>query len=608
MLRQMFLKGSALAGLVLSGVTWGACCPSVSVGGAAHAGGVRVAGLGGHVGERMRACYDGAVRGEDVSTIVGIFKVRDATWDWKSEFWGKWMHSAPVLADYYGDADFKRRIADATAELISTQTPDGYIGNYSAEHQCPLRTQGWDVWGRKYTMLGLIHQYDFAHDAAALAAARRMLDHLMTQSGPDKTNLDDIGNFRGMPSLSILEPVMWLYNRTKEPRYLAYADYIVERMEKGPGLLSKRDVDVAARFPHPADWWTWTNGGKAYEMMSCYQGLVEYARTTGRRACAEAAVAAGENIFANEINVCGSGASNECWYYGRRRQTVPSIDMQEGCVTVVWMRLCEALWRETGDAKWADRFERAFYNAYLGSLDPEARLFAKYTPLEGRRHPGDHQCGLKTNCCTANGPRGFVEFLNFMADVRDGALTLNLYAPATLAFELPCGKGALKVETGWPETDEVALTLEAQQAMDFPVRLRVPGTGTYRTLSRTWKPGERVVEKLPLNVETVEQDGCVAFLRGPVVFARDTRLGDGNIHEPVWFGGAAPGVRSVEPPAFARQALEADLAIGSNHADPDESRARKVRLVDYASAGNTWGDGSRFRVWLRKTFDPKAAR
>lgn len=97
--------------------------------------GVHVRELGGYVGERMRACYETAVKGEDIPTIVGIFKVRDATWDWKSEFWGKWMHSAPVLAAYYDDADFKAKVAAATKELIATQTPDGYIGNYSEKHQ-----------------------------------------------------------------------------------------------------------------------------------------------------------------------------------------------------------------------------------------------------------------------------------------------------------------------------------------------------------------------------------------------------------------------------------------------------------------------------------------
>ena len=189
--------------------------------------------------------------------------------------------------------------------------------------------------------------------------------------------------------------------------------------------------------------------------------------------------------------------------------------------------------------------------------------------------------------------------------VRDGTLTLNLYAPATVDFELGCGKGALRVDTEWPRKGEVRLTLSADRPMDFALRLRVPGEGRYREVRRTWKPGETVVENLPLAVSMVEQDGCIAFLRGPVVFARDVRLADGDIRDAVWFGGRQPVVREVAPPAFARQAIEADLSLGSNHANPEERRTRKVRLVDFASAGNTWNADSRYQVWLRKTFDPK---
>ena len=534
-------------------------------------GRVQVSDVGGWVGERMAACYEKAVKGTDVREIVDIYKTRDAERDWKTEFWGKWMHSAPVLAAYYGDAAFQRRIAAAADEVVATQTPDGYIGNYPSARQCPTDGDGWDVWGRKYTLLGLLHQYDATHDRKLLDAGLRMVDHLATQAGPGKKDLYRIGNYRGMPSLSILEPVMWLYNRTGEKRCLDFAAYIVDRMEQGAGLLSKCNVDVAVRFPKPKKHWHWENGAKAYEMMSCYQGLIEYARATGRRDIVDAAVAAGENIFTNEITVCGSGASYECWHYGRRKQTEDAGDRQEGCVTVTWMRLCEALWRETGDAKWADRFERAFYNAYLGCMSPDGSFFAKYTPLEGVRTRGDPQCGLKANCCTANGPRGFVEFLNFMAAAQGDVLTLNLYAPAKVGFDLACGSGALKVDTAWPERDEVRLTLLADRPLRFTVRLRLPGEGRYREIVRDWQPGQTHVEKLPLVQRTVEQDGFRAYLRGPVVFAQDRRAEGGQAD-------------------FARQTLAVRLTTDEN----------EVRLADYASAGNTWDDKSRFRVWIRE--------
>ena len=88
-----------------------------------------------------------------------------------------------------------------------------------------------------------------------MASACRVADHLMTQVGPGKVNIVSTGNYVGMPSSSFLEPVMYLYNRTKEDRYLDYAKYIVEQWEtpEGPQLISKAKsgVPVANRFPHP---------------------------------------------------------------------------------------------------------------------------------------------------------------------------------------------------------------------------------------------------------------------------------------------------------------------------------------------------------------------
>ena len=134
---------------------------------------------------------------------------------------------------------------------METQLPNGYIGNYSEEAQL----NQWDIWGRKYTALGLIAYYDLSGDRKALDAACRVIDHLMTQVGPGKVNIVTTGNYIGMPSSSVLEPVMYLYNRTRQDKYLDFAKYIVKQWEtpEGPRLISKAiaDIPVAGRFPHP---------------------------------------------------------------------------------------------------------------------------------------------------------------------------------------------------------------------------------------------------------------------------------------------------------------------------------------------------------------------
>jgi len=68
----------------------------------------------------------------------------------------------------YEPTDEHRAVLDkAVRSLLATQTPDGYIGTY----QPSVQMGGWDIWGRKYVLLGLLAYYDATGDRAALEAA-----------------------------------------------------------------------------------------------------------------------------------------------------------------------------------------------------------------------------------------------------------------------------------------------------------------------------------------------------------------------------------------------------------------------------------------------------
>jgi DUF1680 family protein len=174
-----------------------------------------------------------------------------------------------------------KTVLDKAVEgLIKTQTPDGYIGNYAADKHM----QQWDIWGRKYCMLGLLAYYDLTNDAKSLTAAQKIADHLMKELKDKNALLVKQGNHRGMAASSVLEPITLLYNRTKDKRYLNFAEEIVREWETadGPQLISKSGIDVSQRFPKAKNWFSWEQGQKAYEMMSCYEGLLELYRITGK--------------------------------------------------------------------------------------------------------------------------------------------------------------------------------------------------------------------------------------------------------------------------------------------------------------------------------------
>ncbi len=136
--------------------------------------------IGGFLGAKLDACFANSVKATDGSYLAAVFEQHEGTRDWKTEFWGKWMHSCVPAFRYTGDAALKRNIDASVRRVLAAQRADGYIGNY--QDACHL--QGWDIWGRKYTMLGLMHYYDLTGERPVLDAARRVADQLITEVGP----------------------------------------------------------------------------------------------------------------------------------------------------------------------------------------------------------------------------------------------------------------------------------------------------------------------------------------------------------------------------------------------------------------------------------------
>ena len=104
----------------------------------------------GYLGEKIDLCISQRIKKQDVQHLIEPFKTRNETRLWQTEFWGKWILSAIASYEYNHDPEMLTIIQGAVSGLLATQTPDGYISNYSKDAQL----QHWDIWGRKYTCSG----------------------------------------------------------------------------------------------------------------------------------------------------------------------------------------------------------------------------------------------------------------------------------------------------------------------------------------------------------------------------------------------------------------------------------------------------------------------
>ena len=505
--------------------------------------------VNGFIGKKLDLSYHNRIMVQSSEELVQPFRQRTETHLWQSEFWGKWFTSAVLAYRYKPDPALMKILQSSVTALITTQTADGYIGNYKKEN----RLDQWDIWGMKYCLLGLLEYYDLTKDKKALQAAVRLTDYLIGEIKNHDGLIVNKGNYRGMAASSVLEAIGRLYIQTGDKKYLSFAEEIVRQWETpgGPNLISKSAVNVRERFPKTSNWYSWEQGQKAYEMMSCYEGLLELYRITGNELYKNAVEETWKNIRDTEINIAGSGASAEMWFGGAALQTTPVYHFQETCVTVTWIRFNQRLLKLTGEAKYAHAIEESYYNALLGALNADGSEWQKYTPLNGQRLPGTGQCGMKLNCCNANGPRAqFTLPLTTVMGTKDG-LCINFFVPGSYVLKTPSGeKLSVIQQTDYPVSGKIEFGFEMDSPEMMTVKIRIPHwskeniltinnepvseiiPGEYAEIKRNWSAKDKISLQLDMRASLIMKETDkfhAAIQRGPIVLARDTRLPDTDL-------------------------------------------------------------------------------
>ncbi len=586
--------------------------------------------IGGYVGDKLNLCIDNRVMVQDIDRLITPFRVRnDEFWGFRSEFWGKWFTSA-MLGYGYAPTEQHRLVIDkAVDELMQTQSPDGYIGTYPAEHHL----KDWDIWGRKYVLLGLLAYYDQIKDKIILDAAEHVADHLIQQAGPESgVNLAETGwiGWKGLASSSVLEPIALLYQRTGKKKYLDFAQHIIQLWD-APNKLTPTGIRLVEEALNQTPLWEMSGAPKAYEMMSCFEGLCEMYRITGNENYFNASHSLISSIIRDEIMLVGSGSLAEIWCNGKMRQSDPMYQGLETCVTVTWMKFLFQMLRLTGDSKYADQLEITLYNALLASQTPKGEWWSYYTGLMGERVPSHLQFpDVVMSCCVANGPRAMLLTPSWAVMSSPDGIAVNLYAPMKAELKTPRNQTfSLNLTTKYPIDEEVVATVKIPKNEYFSINLRIPEwskqtvikingvlfnksvvAGSYAILEREWSDKDRIEISLDMTSRIVDAPSGVpdaAIQRGPVVLAFDSRL--------------VPFRHGVEVPPMYRytfmknkdNSIDVSLVqhppvkeIWMTFQVPviDEAGVRhELPMCDYASAGNSWQEGNLFRVWIPQPFD-----
>ena len=540
---------------------------------------------------------------------------------WKGEFWGKMMRGACMVYSVCGCDKLYGVLEDSVRRLLTYQDELGRIATYTAGHEF----FGWDMWSRKYVMLGMLYFADICKDEALietiLAAMERHADYILERIGEGEGKTDITATswiWGGANSCSILEPMVRLYEYTGEKRFLDFATYIVNR-----GASSVLNIfEAALNKKLPYTWGKWAT--KAYETMSCFEGLLHYACAVGSEKWLTAVKNFVDMIAESELTLVGSaGCQHELFNNASVTQfdTEYTGQMQETCVSVTWMKLCWQMLCLTGESRFADYMERTGLNSWLGTLNRDhtpkncGMPYDSYSPLYMNVR-GKGIGGLRilndfwiNGCCVSIASAGAGMLGNMLVLEGDHSLTVNSFAQGSCTASVGGKTVSLSMNTEYPRRGVVSFAVETAEDAEFTLRIRIPAwsktttltvcgesipcvPGSYAEISRVWSGKTTLQLRLDFHVRTVrpadygaDVNGLLALEVGPLVLARDVRLGEDI---------TASVLPEDEVTAFPAEApYNARVCYKIR-----EQNGTWFTVTDYASCGSTWDENSLMSAWL----------
>lgn len=581
---------------------------------------------------------------------------------WRGEYWGKMMRGACFVYGYSRDANLYQVLTDTVKDMLTAQDEHGRISSYGIDHEF----DAWDLWARKYVLLGMQYYLEICSDDALAArivdSMCRQVDYIMTKIGDPKEGKKLITkatrHWRGLNSASILEPVVRLYNITKEQRYLEFAAYIVK--SGGTDIVNIFELAYADElypYQYPVT--------KAYEMTSCFEGLLEYYLVTGDEKYKTSILHFANKILESDFTVIGCcGCTHELFDHSTVRQanTNNGVIMQETCVTVTLMKFFYRLACLTGESRYVDAFERSMYNAYLGSINTEKVMeptivkehpdwnleplpFDSYSPLTAGTR-GNGIGGLKLmsdnhyyGCCACIGAAGLGLIPKMALVNRENGIDVNLYIDGWMKTMTPAGRQLiLKTETTYPVSGRVKILIELEESEQFEIKVRIPAWSRktslavngerseicegYVCVNRVWNSGDSIELELDMRTECLR----------PIPYGHQVLM-----NHVVWGENYIIPTYDEEDPmakkhlAFRRGPIvlaqenrlgycvdePVDILVGDDGyveaTFPEEPVApyetilevqlpltdgSRMHVTDYASAGKLWTEESKMAAWM----------
>lgn len=479
----------------------------------------------------------------------------------------KWLEGVAYALAVRPDPVLEAR-ADRVIEVIEkAQQPDGYLNTYftikEPEHRWQNLQECHELYCAGHMMEAAAAYYEVTGKDRLLQVMERMADHIARRFGPKE------GQERGIPGHQEIElGLLRLYEVTQKEKYRDLARYFIEERGKNPDyFLEERkkrgwvhfDMDPLNREYsqcHATVYEQKEAVGHSVRAVYMYTAMAELASLYQDEKLFTACRDLWENIVNRRMYITGgigSTVDGESFTidYDLPNDTVYA----ETCASIGLVFFAKKMLDNRKDGAYADIMERALYNGIISGMQLDGKRFFYVNPLEtepgvsgklyGHRHvlpqrPVWYQCA----CCPPNLVRLITSLGKYLWTETEHVLYSHLFAGQEAKFE----KADITVESGYPWNGDVCYRVQEKTEEEFALAIHIPSwipkdqlTVTlngakienlselikdgYLYLNRIWGSQDEVrltfemkVRKIYASQKVREDAGCVALMRGPLVY------------------------------------------------------------------------------------------
>ncbi len=543
---------------------------------------------------------------------------------------GHYLSACAMMYAGTGDVKLKERADLIVAELAKCQGKigSGYLSAFPEEFIDRVEA-GKRVWAPWYTLhkiyAGLLDVHLLCDNREALEVLE-MACHWV-KSRTDKLSDEQVQFMLRNEHGGMNDVLAELYAVTGDPQYLKLSQRFNHWAVLGP--LAKREDRLT--------------GLHANTQFPKILGAARQYDFTGEERLHTIAAFFWDVVTKERSYVIGGNSDNEAFSPKEELSKHIGPSTTETCNTYNMLKITRRLFCWDPKPEYADYYERALYNHILASQHPETGMVVYYLPLK----TGSQKVFSSPNdsfwCCVGTGMENHAKYgesIYFVSAAGDavgwdkrsavppgtmsnvenqmtnqsvaaGGTALRLSHPTTLyvnlfiASELDWREQGIKLrqETKYPEEQATRLVFTCQKPMELSLKVRHPywavsgfeiavngegqatasKPGSYATILREWKTGDRVEIKMPMSLRTEgfrDNPRKLAVMYGPLVLCAEVEPGSllqAVVAEP---GQVLSSVKPVEgkPLRFSASGKVFRMlgAVGQVGNLPDDGTVRQV--------------------------------